>query len=114
LKAIINILAKIWAAVSSLLTATNVIGFGVTVASTLAIAGIWLGALGLAYDAISAQLASLSINVFGGFPDGAMWLLNQTFPVRLFFQCTVGLIMFNLTSAPVITTALMATRKLKE
>ena len=110
---ILAVLKSIGKGVWSFVSQSNVLGYTVSIGCAIAYVVIWSTVLGLVFDIIGTNLASLSVNVFGGFPNGAMWLLNQTFPVRLFFQLSVSLIVFRLTIAPLIMTAITATRKLK-
>lgn len=93
----------------------NILGWVVAAAVPLAYVAIWLSVLTYGFNALYQWFSGAAPDIFGGsgFPTGAMWLLNQTFPLALMFGATVSLLVFRVSAAALLAVAITASRQLK-
>lgn len=87
-----------------------IVGAAVSAAYVL----LWVGVWDSFYSYLNDRLAvASSVDVLGSVPSGILWLLNQTFPLRLMFDLSLSLLMFRFTSAYAVLAAVSATRQFK-
>jgi hypothetical protein len=93
----------------------NLLGWTLAAAVPVAYVAIWVTALTYGFSALIQWFIGAAPDIFGGssFPSGAMWLLNQTFPLSLMFSTTVSLLVFRVTAAYLVASAVTASRFLK-
>jgi hypothetical protein len=120
--ALLQMLARGWTLLIRLLRGLtgvvgsgNLLGWSVAAVIPVAYVGIWVGVLTFAFSSLITWFIGSSPDIFGGssFPSGAMWLLNQTFPLPLMFSTTVSLLVLRASGAALLATAITASRFLK-
>src|SRR5690242_19994282 len=104
---LLKALQGIWKALAITLGTTNATGWAVTVAVAVAFFVVWAAVLHYVNTFLSTYLSSLTVDIFGvGLPGGAVWLINQAFPLQLFFDLTVTLLVFRLTAGKLLMLAI--------
>jgi hypothetical protein len=115
-------LLKIYQLLRNLLTATlavggagNILGWTIAIAVPVAYVGLWVSVLTYGFSSLLTWFIGSAPDIFGGsnFPSGAMWLLNQTFPLPLIFGTTVTLLVTRVSAAGLLAVAITASRFLK-
>ncbi len=115
LKSIFQLLGKLKNLITPLFANFNWAGWTIAVAVAISFVGLWLEALNVSWsyisDAVSTAVSGGS--VFGSLPAASLWLLQQAFPVQLFFTLTVTYLLFRISAAKLLAIAITASRKLK-
>ena len=96
--------------------ASNLVGWGVGAVVTTAFLALWVAVLHLGWSYIMDGFNSAAGggSIFGvGLPAGSIWLIQQAFPLQLFFSLTVTYITVRLTAAKALIIAIAASRYLK-
>src|ERR1700690_2096865 len=113
--AIIGALRSIGLAIGSYFAAVgmnNAVGWTISTVVTVSFIALWVGVLNFVFSFIMGAITSPG-TIFSGFPSGAVWLINQAFPLQLFFTLSVTYLIVRLSAAKLMVIAIAASRYLK-
>jgi hypothetical protein len=119
---LLSMLARAWTLIIQLLRGLtgvvgsgNILGWSIAAVIPVAYVTIWVSVLTFGFSSVLTWFIASAPDIFGGssFPSGAMWLLNQTFPLSLMFSTTVSLLVLRASGAALLATAITASRFLK-
>jgi len=112
----------VWAALRALLTQlgailaalglNNLVGWTVGTVVSVSFIAIWITVLNYVFSYLFSALVAPS-GIFGGLPAGALWLIQQGFPLQLFCTLAVTALMVRMGAAKLLVIAIAATRYLK-